>query len=132
MTTTAMAKPHPVDIHVGEKIRQIRKLRGLSQMKLAEAIGITFQQIQKYENGTNRVCASRLDRICKVLSVQPNSFFEGYADATTTQRGSGRDIFDLTNNETREVLKLVRAFVAIGDKETRKHFLLLVQKAAGQ
>ena len=68
--------PNAVDIHVGRRLRQLRTLRGLSQEKLGEAIGLTFQQVQKYERGVNRIGASRLFDISKVLGVEIADFFE--------------------------------------------------------
>lgn len=70
--------PHPVDIHVGKLIRQIRREAGLTQQHLAERVGIKFQQIQKYETGANRVSASRLWDISRVLNVPVGRFFDGY------------------------------------------------------
>ena len=72
--------PNAVDIHVGHRLRQLRTLRGLSQEKLGEAIGLTFQQIQKYERGANRIGASRLFDIAKVLGVEIAYFFEEMPD----------------------------------------------------
>ncbi|PWR02314.1 hypothetical protein DKT77_12240 [Meridianimarinicoccus roseus] len=71
--------PHPVDIHVGRVIRQIRREAGFTQQHLAERVGIKFQQIQKYETGANRVSASRLWEISRVLGVPVSAFFEGFA-----------------------------------------------------
>jgi transcriptional regulator with XRE-family HTH domain len=70
--------PHPVDIHVGKVIRQIRRESGLTQQHLAERVGIKFQQIQKYETGANRVSASRLWEISRVLNVPVSRFFANY------------------------------------------------------
>src|ERR1700751_882143 len=69
--------PNPVDKYVGSRVRMRRVLLGMSQEKLGEALGLTFQQIQKYEKGTNRVSASRLQQISKTLKVPPSFFFEG-------------------------------------------------------
>lgn len=73
-------QPHPVDIHVGNRIATARKLKRISQVRLGEAIGVTFQQIQKYEKGSNRVSASMLFEIAQALNLQISYFFEGLAD----------------------------------------------------
>lgn len=70
-----MSKPHPVDVEVGQKIRQVRWQKGMTQTQLADRVGIKFQQIQKYETGANRVSASRLHDIAKVLEVPISTFF---------------------------------------------------------
>lgn len=73
--------PNPVDIYVGSKLRERRTLLGISQNKLGDLIGVTFQQIQKYEKGSNRMGASRLYQIAKVLLIPVSYFFEGYEEA---------------------------------------------------
>ena len=84
---------HPIDVHVGSRIKMIRKMNSLSQEKLGDAIGVTFQQVQKYEKGTNRVGASRLQQIATVLGVDVGVFF---ADAPTTDQSAGSSsTFDL-------------------------------------
>src|SRR3954447_8504909 len=77
MTEENKKKPNPIDIHVGSRVRLRRNMLGMSQEKLGENLGITFQQIQKYEKGTNRIGASRLQHIARVLSVPVAFFFEG-------------------------------------------------------
>lgn len=77
---------HPVDIHVGKKIREARVLRGLTQTKIAERLGISFQQLQKYETGNNRVSASRLFEIAELLGVKPAYFFEGLGAGATEEK----------------------------------------------
>ena len=71
---------HPVDIYVGTRLRSLRAMRRVSQTDIAEKLGLSFQQVQKYENGTNRISASKLYSISKILNVQPNYFFEGLED----------------------------------------------------
>ena len=78
--------PHPVDIHVGKNIRRLRREARLSQQTVAEAVGIKFQQIQKYETGANRVSASRLWEIARVLDVPVARFFEGYVPQTSDEK----------------------------------------------
>ena len=86
MTEENKKKPNPIDIHVGSRIRLRRNMLGMSQEKLGENLGITFQQIQKYEKGTNRVGASRLQAIASILSVPVAFFFE---DAPGQETGGG-------------------------------------------
>lgn len=69
--------PHPVDIHVGHRLKEIRTMRGLTQSNVADQLGISFQQLQKYETGANRISASRMYDLAKLLSVKPSFFFEG-------------------------------------------------------
>lgn len=69
--------PHPVDIHVGRRVKEIRTVRGFTQSNVAEQLGISFQQLQKYETGANRVSASRMFELSKLLGVSPSFFFEG-------------------------------------------------------
>lgn len=115
---------HSVDIHVGQKIRQRRWLLGMTQQQLAEAVGIKFQQIQKYETGMNRVSASRLWDISRVLDVQPNFFFEGLDESC------GLESDDAQLLKKRETLELLRTYYQIPDDQ-RKRLLHLAQ-ALGQ
>jgi transcriptional regulator with XRE-family HTH domain len=78
----AQKKPNAVDVHVGNKLRQARLMGSMSQTDLANGVGLTFQQIQKYEKGTNRIGASRLQQFCHILKVPPGYFFEGSPVAT--------------------------------------------------
>src|SRR6478752_4056488 len=111
-------KPNPIDIHVGSRIRLRRTMLGMSQEKLGESLGITFQQIQKYEKGTNRVGASRLQNISSILNVPVSFFFE---DAPGDQSGAGGMAEASSSNyvvdflSSSEGLQLNRAFVKIGD-----------------
>lgn len=104
---------HPVDVHVGQKIRQRRWLTGMTQQQLADVIGIKFQQVQKYETGMNRVSASRLWSIAQALDVQVGFFFEGLheadADATCDELLSDR-----------EAMRLMRAYMNIPEGQRRK------------
>src|SRR5215472_8542656 len=76
--------PNPVDLHVGGRVRMRRKMLGISQERLADALGLTFQQVQKYERGANRISASKLYEIARFLSAPIAYFFEGLADPTTS------------------------------------------------
>lgn len=132
-------RPNPVDVHVGTKVRERRTLLGLSQEKLGEALGLTFQQVQKYERGTNRVSASRLYDLCHVLDTDMNYFFEDLPEevasqapnragglAESAQQNNGKD--DPLNK--RETLELVRAYYRIQDPELRRR-LFEMTKALG-
>ncbi len=114
--------PHPVDVHVGKRVRHRRWLVGMTQQQLAESVGIKFQQIQKYETGANRVSASRLWDIADSLEVQVSFFFEGLEDAgeaTRTTRGDGIPA-DLLGDK--EALELVRSYYAIPEAQRRRLF----------
>jgi len=109
--------PHPVDIHVGKQIRHRRWLVGMTQQQLAEAVGIKFQQIQKYETGANRVSASRLWDIAETLGVDVAFFFDGLSrdegGASTLPAGITGD---------KEALDLVRSYYAIPENQRRRLF----------
>ena len=127
-------KPNPTDIHVGGRIRLRRNMLGMSQEKLGENLGITFQQIQKYEKGTNRVGASRLQAIASILGVPVAFFFEdvpGYE--TAGNRGFAEDAstaFALEFCSSSEGLQLNRAFVKISDMKVRRKIIELVKALA--
>ncbi|WGH77808.1 helix-turn-helix domain-containing protein [Jannaschia ovalis] len=106
---------HPVDVHVGQRIRQRRWMVGMTQQQLAEKVGIKFQQIQKYETGMNRVSASRLWEIATAMDVEVGHFFEGLSDGPT---GNGdRDLL-----ADKEALDLVRAYYAMPEAQRRRLF----------
>ena len=109
----------PVDAIVGDAIRKRRGLLGMSQEKLADKIGKTFQQIQKYEKGTNRVAASTLYYIGLALDVPVSFFFEGLS-----QRGKSSDVLELTNDE----IKLVNVYREAGDKKQRSLILSIIRR----
>lgn len=120
--------PHPIDIHVGSRVKLRRNYLGMSQEKLGKAIGLTFQQVQKYEKGTNRVGASRLFELSQVLSVPVSYFYEG---APTFGTGIGleeeTDSYEPDPMSKRETLDLIRAYYSIEDKTVRKRILDLVR-----
>ena len=126
-------KPNPIDIHVGSRIRLRRTMLGMSQEKLGESLGITFQQIQKYEKGTNRVGASRLQNISSILNVPVSFFFE---DAPGDQGGQGGMAEASSSNyvvdflSSSEGLQLNRAFVKISDPKVRRRVVDLVKALA--
>ena len=128
------AKPNPIDVHVGSRIRLRRTLLGLSQEKLGKAIGLTFQQVQKYERGTNRVGSSRLFQIAKVLNVPVSFFFDDMAPEPGTaapQLAEEADPYKANPLANRETLELVRAFQRIADPTVRKRVQDLVKAIAG-
>ena len=112
---------HPVDVHVGKRIRHRRWMVGMTQQQLAEKVGIKFQQIQKYETGMNRVSASRLWDISESLSVPVSFFFEGLIgdDIGTNETDLPDDIL-----ADREALELVRSYYAIPENQRRRLFEL--------
>lgn len=110
---------HPVDVHVGKRIRHRRWLVGMTQQQLAAAVGIKFQQIQKYETGANRVSASRLWDIASALDVQVSFFFEGIDDKESAG-GNEHLSGDLIGDK--EALDLVRSYYAIPENQRRRLF----------
>ena len=136
--------PNPIDVHVGQRIRQRRALLGLSQGKVVEALGLTFQQVQKYEWGTNRVSSSRLFELARILNVRIPHFFDGM-EADVADKSPSR-LMGVTESKMRtyatepdplakrETLDLVRAYYQIADLRVRKRVYDLtkaVAKAAG-
>ncbi len=117
MTKLASTDPHPVDVTVGRRLRDRRTLLGMSQSTLADAVGLTFQQIQKYERGANRISASRLYQFASLLDVGVDYFFED-VDASDAKH----DLLPIDGDDPatlREVLTLVRAYYDIKDPEVR-------------
>lgn len=113
--------PHPVDVHVGKRIRHRRWLVGMTQQQLAESVGIKFQQIQKYETGANRVSASRLWDIAESLGVEISFFFEGLDQ----ESGAEHEKSDPARNDLlgdKEALDLVRSYYAIPENQRRRLF----------
>ena len=127
-------KPHPVDVHVGARVRQRRTLLGMNQTKLGEALGMSFQQVQKYEKGTNRISASRLFDLSRVLDVPVEYFFDDMPRevAASSPARSGGKAKELPGYEPdpmakRETLELVRAYYKITDPEIRKHLFAMTK-----
>lgn len=124
--------PNPVDVHVGSRIRLRRKILGMSQEKLAEKLGLTFQQVQKYERGANRVSASKLYQTAQALQAPISYFFEGLADPgveapgpdPTTERAVSAFL------TTPEGLELASVFPKVRDAAVRRHMLELVRAVA--
>lgn len=112
---------HPVDIHVGKKIREARLVRGLTQSAVAKQLGLSFQQLQKYETGYNRVSASKLFELSQLLEVPPAFFFEGLGEAAE-QVGSG-----LMDEQT---AKAVLALTSIRDEKVKSHLRSMIHEIA--
>lgn len=128
--------PNPIDRHVGSRVRMRRMMINMSQEKLGESLGITFQQIQKYEKGTNRIGASRLQHISTVLGVPVAFFFEGapsggpVAPGGFAEETSPAYVADFL--ATSEGLALTRAFTRISDPKVRRRIVDLVETLADQ
>jgi transcriptional regulator with XRE-family HTH domain len=124
--------PNPVDKHVGARVRSRRILVGMSQEKLGNSLGLTFQQVQKYEKGTNRIGASRLQHISKILSVPVAYFFEGSPVENSATGFAESDQADFTVDilSTPEGVSLAKAFNRIGDPKVRRKILELVTMMA--
>ncbi len=131
--------PNPVGVHVGARVRQCRTLLGLSQEKLGEAIGLTFQQVQKYERGSNRIGASRLFDLSRVLDTDINYFFEDMLEEVAERspvrlRGLSEEAktFEVEPNPMakRETLELVRAYYRIDDPSLRKRLFEMTKALA--
>jgi transcriptional regulator with XRE-family HTH domain len=130
--------PNPIDVHVGTRIRLRRTLLGMSQERLAEAIGLTFQQVQKYEKGANRVSSSRLFDLSHILDVQLSYFFDdmaaGVSEQTPSKLMGMKDLpsFDQEKDPMakRETLELVRAYYRIEDPVVRKRLADLTKAVA--
>jgi transcriptional regulator with XRE-family HTH domain len=126
--------PNPVDIHVGKRLRQRRTLLGMSQEKLGELLGLTFQQVQKYERGTNRIGSSRLFRLSCILEVPVSYFFEGLQEDGTVSGVPTVSVAISTepnHMERRETLELVRAYYRIDDQNVRRRIFDLVKSLGG-
>ncbi len=135
-TRPSRGGPTPIDIHVGARVRLRRNLLGMSQTDLGKAVGVTFQQVQKYEKGTNRIGASRLFNLSRVLDV-PISFF--FDDLSPAAAGAGRKrrargfseapaaAIDFDVLSERETIKLVRAYYRVTDPRLRKRVLDLLE-----
>ncbi|GJL84667.1 MAG: hypothetical protein DHS20C02_04420 [Micavibrio sp.] len=129
--------PDPVDVHVGQRLRVRRSLQGMSQEKLAGQINLTFQQIQKYERGTNRISAGRLYQFSKILDVPISYFYEQFGDSSAqTQAAHGlsdteQDKFGSDDlMQKKETLDLVKIYYAIKDPEKRKNIVKFIKSMA--
>ncbi len=137
MTDAKTKSPHPIDCHVGSRVRMRRMMIGMSQDKLGEGLGLTFQQVQKYEKGVNRIGASRLFQISKILGVPVQFFYDDYSDAGDAASGfaegenpgpSRSEFMDLLS--TPEGVQLCKAFSTIKDPQVRRKIVDLVRTLA--
>src|SRR5262249_22907573 len=134
--TMAKKAPNPIDKHVGSRVRMRRMMLGMSQEKLGDALGLTFQQVQKYEKGTNRIGASRVQQISQILQVPVAFFFEGAPDLQPLQNGAnGAEqvpspgyVSDFL--ATSEGLALTKAFTRIKEAKLRRRIVDLVEEIA--
>jgi len=139
------SQPNPIDVHVGKRLRLRRTLLGMSQERLGELLGLTFQQVQKYERGVNRIGSSRLFELGQILDVPISFFFDDLPEAVTGAGGAAsgyatpglaeeRVAFDHEDNslplDKRETLELVRAYYRIGDPAVRKRLFELAKALA--
>jgi transcriptional regulator with XRE-family HTH domain len=131
----ATKAPNPVDKYVGSRVRMRRIMLGMSQEKLGEALGLTFQQIQKYEKGTNRVGASRIQQISEILQVPVSFLFEGGPSGTPSTGGFSEGSSPSYVSDflaTSEGLALTRAFTRITDAKLRRSIVELVEQIAAR
>jgi transcriptional regulator with XRE-family HTH domain len=131
-----MAKkaPNPIDRFVGSRVRMRRMMLGMSQEKLGNALGLTFQQVQKYEKGTNRIGASRLQQISNILQVPVSFFFDGAPDFPSRGGELGEapsPLYVADFLATSDGLALTRAFMRIEDSKLRRKIVELVEQMAG-
>ncbi len=126
--------PHPVDVHVGSRVRLRRTLLGMSQEKLGQALRLTFQQIQKYERGANRIGSSRIYQLSRILDVPVSFFFDDMTpEAAGHPAGLGeseQSSYERDQLTKRETLELVRAYYRIQNPEVRKRLFELVKAVA--
>ncbi len=125
------SQPNPVDVHVGSRVRLRRTLLGMSQEKLGKAVSLTFQQIQKYERGANRIGSSRLYQLANILDVPVSFFFDG-VEERLAREGNGvlkgeQEAYESDQLSRRETLELVRAYYRISDPAVRKKIFDLVK-----
>ncbi len=137
-TRSGKGGPNPVDVHVGARVRMRRTLLGMSQEKLGRGVSLTFQQIQKYERGVNRIGASRLFDLSRILEVPVSFFFEDLPAALSgVKAGRARGFaeapaapFEHDPMSKRETLVLVRAYYGVTDRQVRRRVLDLVRSLA--
>ena len=129
--------PNPIDKHVGSRVRMRRMMLGMSQEKLGDGLALTFQQVQKYEKGTNRIGASRLQHISRILQVPVAFFFEGASDlvegmVVDTMEAAPSPTYVSDFLATSDGLSLTKAFMRIPDPKLRRRIVDLVQQIAGK
>jgi transcriptional regulator with XRE-family HTH domain len=124
---------HPTDTHVGQRVRTRRLMLGMSQSNVADALGVTFQQLQKYEKGINRISASRLQHISQILQVPVTFFFEGAPNVPGEERAQTDAPFPQFVSDylvTSDGLNLTKAFMQIRDPKLRRSIVNLVEQIA--
>ena len=121
--------PHPADVYVGKRVRLRRQLLGMNQQRLGDALGLTFQQVQKDENGHNRVSASTLAAIAEILGVPISFFFEGMPEAGVPLGAADRERLEWMGQS--ETIDLIRFYNAIPGEAVRCEFLAMVKTVAG-
>jgi transcriptional regulator with XRE-family HTH domain len=129
----AKKAPNPIDKHVGSRVRMRRMMLSMSQEKLGDALGLTFQQVQKYEKGTNRIGASRLQQISHILQVPVEFFFEGaphLAGASRTDGDAPSPAYVSDFLASSDGLALTKAFMRISDAKLRRRIVDLVEQIA--
>jgi len=127
--------PDEVDIHVGQRLRIRRSLLGMSQEKLAESVGITFQQIQKYERGTNRVSAGRLFQFSRILDIPVTYFYDQFVTSTPSSQGLSDNKQEAFNEKVeaedimqrKETLDLIRIYYSIDNDEARRDIMRFIR-----
>jgi transcriptional regulator with XRE-family HTH domain len=130
--------PNPIDKHVGSRVRMRRMMVGMSQEKLGDALGLTFQQVQKYEKGTNRIGASRLQQISSILQVPVAFFFEGAPQASNDDNidlhldGAPSPAYVSDFLATSDGLALTKSFMRIKDAKLRRRIVDLVEQIVGE
>jgi transcriptional regulator with XRE-family HTH domain len=127
--------PNPIDKHVGSRVRMRRMMLSMSQEKLGDALDLTFQQVHKYEKGTNRIGASRLQQIAHILQVPVEFFFEGAPTGVTSPTGLGEapsPVYVSDFLASSEGLALTRAFTRITDPRVRRRIVDLVEAIVGE
>jgi transcriptional regulator with XRE-family HTH domain len=130
--STAKKLPHAIDQHVGDRVRMRRKMQGMSQEKLGDALGLTFQQVQKYEKGTNRIGASRLQHIASIQQVPISFFFEGTPGPSYVLDESGSSTYVSDFIATVDGLALTKAYMQIQNAKLRRSIVALVKQIAGE
>ena len=131
----AKKAPNPIDKHVGSRVRMRRMMLAMSQEKLGDALGLTFQQVQKYEKGTNRIGASRLQQISHILQVPVTFFFEGAPNlhkSTEKMKETPSPAYVSDFLATSEGLSLTKAFMRIKEAKLRRRIVDLVEEIAGE
>jgi transcriptional regulator with XRE-family HTH domain len=130
----AKKSPNPTDKYVGSRVRMRRLMLSMSQEKLGERLGLTFQQVQKYEKGTNRIGASRLQQIAQILKVPVSFFFEGATGSKSDDGSSKAPVADYVSDflSSSDGLALTKAFTNIKDSKLRRRVVDLVEEIAGE